>query len=286
MKVYYANMASVKGLEAALPKGYKIGVLESFYGLRRVEIPPFCDWYFLDSGAYSAHRKNEQIDIEAYGKFVKQYLDVIKLYANLDVIGDAEGTMKNQLRLEKMDLCPLPCYHGGEPISYLQRYVEEYDYIALGGVAQMGTNQERLNRWLETCWDVILEVGGGKTKVHGFGIQAEDIMMKFPWYSVDASSCHMQARYGGIRTRWGWMKINPDVAPSTVQWIHATPEKLKRVKEWVAESCPFINFEEAQIGKPAGTLLRCGLSIWYYEELAKKHDPTLYTSKRKGRLLF
>lgn len=287
MKVYYSNMTSVKGLETVLPKDYRIGVLVSYYGLRAVEPPPFCDLYFLDSGAFSAFRKKDVLDPEAYAAFIEAYASKIHVYANLDVIGDAEASLKNQLLLEKWGLMPLPCYHAGEPLEYLERYVKEYDYLALGGLVSMGNDQEALNRWLEICFDYITKwAGRTPAKVHGFGIQSPRIMERFPWYSVDASSTHMQARYGGVRTPWGWAKINPDVNGKESSWMTMTPTKLEKVREWATEFCPFVDFEAARANTTDGTLLRCAFNIWVFEKLAEKTLPYGYTPMKKGRLLY
>ena len=85
---------------------------------------------FLDSGAYSALTKGAKIDIQDYIKFIKENLSVLDLYANLDVIYNAEATLANQQIMEKEGLSPIPCYHAGEDFSYLQYYIKNYDYIS------------------------------------------------------------------------------------------------------------------------------------------------------------
>jgi len=151
---------------------------------------------FLDSGAFSAFTKKVEIDIQEYIKYIKENKKYINLYANLDVIGDAEGTLKNQKIMEKAGLSPIPCFHAGEDFSYLDHYIKNYDYISLGGVAQLG---RRAGVWMEDCFDRICgDDGIPRVKVHGFAVTSLKLMMRFPWYSVDSTSWVMTSRMGSV----------------------------------------------------------------------------------------
>lgn len=153
---------------------------------------------FLDSGAFSAFTKGISINIQDYIKFIKDNREGITLYANLDVIGDAEGTWRNQQIMEEAGLIPLPCFHLGEEWLYLERYVKEYDYIALGGVAQ-AKNKDSLMSWLDKCWEIICDKDGWpKTRVHGFAVTSLGIMFRYPWFSVDSTSWVLTGRFGSI----------------------------------------------------------------------------------------
>jgi|TARA_Y100000034_G_scaffold133368_1_gene198652 hypothetical protein len=153
---------------------------------------------FLDSGAYSAWTQGTEIDINDYIKFIKKYKKYLNVYANLDVIGDPVATLKNQEKMEKAGLKPLPCFHYKEDEKFLKYYIKKYDYIALGGM--VGTHKKQLDKWLnETFGDFICdEVGYPKAKVHGFGLTSLDLMLKYPWYSVDSTSWVVNARMGSI----------------------------------------------------------------------------------------
>lgn len=154
---------------------------------------------FLDSGAFSAYTKGVSIDIHDYIKFIKENEDNIVIYANLDVIGDAEGTWRNQLIMEKAGLNPIPCFHIKEDFSYLKRYVEKYEYIALGGIAGLAKNKPLLIKWLNECWNIICDKDGyPRTKVHGFAVTTLDLMFRYPWYSVDSTSWVLTGRFGSI----------------------------------------------------------------------------------------
>lgn len=154
---------------------------------------------FLDSGAFSAYTKGVEIKLDDYIAFIKKYMKYITVYANLDVIGDAEATLKNQKLMEKAGLKPLPTYHFGEDIKYLEYYLKHYDYIALGGIAVKRT-KGALVAWLDQCFDRICPAPERtpRIKVHGFGITAVGVMLRYPWYSVDSTAWIKSSRMGMI----------------------------------------------------------------------------------------
>lgn len=153
---------------------------------------------FLDSGAFSAFTQGVQIDINEYIQFINEHRDVLTVYANLDVIGDPAGTLANQKIMEAAGLDPLPCFHYGEPISYLLDYINEYDYIALGGMVPIST--PNLLTWLDDIFGRYIcdEHGMPKVRIHGFGLTSLRLMLRYPWYSVDSTSWVVLGRMGSL----------------------------------------------------------------------------------------
>ena len=153
---------------------------------------------FLDSGAFSAFTQGVDIDIDEYIAFIKEHEKYLEVYANLDVIGSARKTYQNQRYMEKAGLSPLPCYHYGEPVRYLERYVNNYDHIALGGMVPISTVY--LQKWLDEVWSKYIcdSKGMPKVKVHGFGLTSHKLMWRYPWYSVDSTSWVVTGRLGSV----------------------------------------------------------------------------------------
>ncbi len=163
---------------------------------------------FLDSGAFSAWTQGVEINIHEYIEFIKQYQDIINVYANLDVIATgnklidkkkaAETTLQNQRIMEKAGLAPLPVFHVGEPFEYLEYYLKHYDYVCLGGM--VGRPKNTLTSWLNECFGTYIcdKDGFPKVKVHGFGLTSFSLMLRYPWYSVDSTSWIVTARTGAI----------------------------------------------------------------------------------------
>lgn len=181
---------------------------------------------FLDSGAYSAHTQGVEINIQDYIEYIKNNIDSISQYANLDVIGNAEESYKNQLTMEEAGLKPIPCFHAGEPFEYLRRYLSgSYDYISLGGM--VGASKVTLIPFLDRCWEQICDTPDRlpKCKVHGFGITSAEIVSRYPWYSVDSTTWFRSAGLGQILvpkfrsgkytyTRGPWQVVVSNRSPS------------------------------------------------------------------------
>ncbi len=161
---------------------------------------------FIDSGAFSAYTLGATIDIVEYSEYIKRNMDIIRkedgvvMASVLDGIGDPLLTYRNQLTMEALGAKPLPCFHAGEDERYLEWYVQNYEYITLGGM--VGSSTKALCVWLDRMWERYLTDGSGRPrlKVHGFGITAIPIMERYPWWSVDSSSWIQSAAFGSIIT--------------------------------------------------------------------------------------
>ena len=153
---------------------------------------------FLDSGAFSAWSKGINIDIKDYINFIKEHEKYLEVYSVLDHIGDSELTLKNQKIMEKAGLSPLPCFHYGSDKKHLQYYVDNYEYIALGGMVPISS--KNLTTWLDILFSNFIcdKNGIPKVKVHGFGLTSLTLMLRYPWYSVDSTSWVMTSRFGSV----------------------------------------------------------------------------------------
>lgn len=175
---------------------------------------------FLDSGAFSAFTLGVDINLATYCEYIKRNKDIwrvedgVVMASVLDGIGDPLKTYQNQLAMERLGAKPLPCFHAGEDERYLEYYVQNYDYITLGGM--VGSSTKQLCIWLDRMWEKYLTDGSGRPrlKVHGFGITAIPIMERYPWHSVDSSSWIQSAAFGSIITpKHGALSVS-DKSPS------------------------------------------------------------------------
>ena len=256
MKIYYSNMASQKS--KLFPP---IGVLISYFGLKKIKLPKFCNSLFLDSGAFSSWRLKKDISLKFYIDFLHQNKKLIDVYCSLDNILSFQKSLDNFKEMRKEGLEPLPCFHYGEPHFILEYYLQHTSYVALGGIAKK--NKKERIWWLDEIFNRYPNVN-----YHGFGIQDRDILNRYPWYSVDSSSAHVMARFGGICTPWGDFKINPEVKKENLSWI--TPKIEQIIKEWVISLG--VNYSLAKGNNGLGTELRCLINIFYYESLSQKKD--------------
>ncbi|MFH1547658.1 MAG: hypothetical protein ABIC57_04170, partial [bacterium] len=122
---------------------------------------------FMDSGAHSifnkefagiSHVKGEASRLGAHyeyfnSKTFKDYLNkyieflhtnkhLCDVYVNLDIIFNAEKSWETQKYMESCGLKPLPVFHFGEDIKWLKKYMDDYDYIGIGGLGQDVTKEK------------------------------------------------------------------------------------------------------------------------------------------------
>lgn len=158
--------------------------------------------FFLDSGAYSAWSRGTQIDIDEYCEFIRANIELIEVYASLDVIpgapgrqatpterdAAAEASWRNYLYMKDQGLDPLPVYHYGEHPRFLERMLEaKIPYIGIGGLVGVPGNPRRV--WLDRVFDRITDSQGWPlVKTHGFGMTAVPLVFRYPWYSIDSTT--------------------------------------------------------------------------------------------------
>lgn len=149
----------------------------------------------LDSGAYSAWGAGEVIDFDALCKeAAKPEWDEV---VALDVIGDAEASLRNALAMKKRGLNVIPVLHFGEPWTILSEYVSESERIGLA--SGHGAKFAERMRWTEQCF-----TRAYGTKFHSFGWVDERPLMAFPFWTADTASWHSS-------TRWGRLASTPNI---------------------------------------------------------------------------
>lgn len=153
---------------------------------------------FLDSGAFSAFSLGVDVDIEAYAQFCIDNSDIVDVASVLDAIGDVDGTWRNQTTLEQLGVKCLPCFHYGEPEAALEHYLDNYEYITIGGMVPISS--PNLIRWLDRIWPkhILDKDGKPRAKVHGFGLTSPQLMRRYPWHSVDSSSWIQVSSFGAL----------------------------------------------------------------------------------------
>jgi len=197
MKFYFAGAESSK--KSLLEEG-ALQHLVSYFSFRKADEIENED-IFLDSGAFTAWSQQKKIDIDAYAEYLNKYKDKFTVYANLDVIGDPEATLKNQEYLESKGVKPLPAIHYGADLKYLTYYAEKYDYIALGGLVPYAKDKILLTNWLNKCFRILMPyIKEKKLKIHGFGVGSAEILKVYPFYSADSTGYLAGGKFGTVVT--------------------------------------------------------------------------------------
>jgi len=196
----FAAIAKKEALEVARDIGYKHILVSYFYIKKRrmldliKEMNPKHE-FFLDSGAHSANTIGAKITKEELTAFTKEHRSLFTIYAGLDDIKNHTVTLSNQKAMEAAGLAPLITFHYGEPVSVLEDYLKNYDFIALGGV--VGKTKTEKIAWLDMLYCKVISKYPQK-KIHMFGVHDVEILSRYPFYSADASSDSLMASNGWV----------------------------------------------------------------------------------------
>jgi len=191
MKIYFASGTNREDLISLKNCGAE-RVLQSFFYLKNK--PPFdVKELLIDSGGFSARMRGVIIKVEEYANYINEY--GIKLAFNLDT-NDKEETKRNQKYLNNnTNAYIIPIYHLSdyrEEKNLLDTYINEFPYIAIGGVA----NVQASSGLKDNLYNYVFSKTKNKVKVHGLGIASTKLLFRYPWYSVDTSSWKNSSRYG------------------------------------------------------------------------------------------
>lgn len=170
---------------------------------------------WMDSGAFTAWTRKEQIDLDEYIQFCLDRIDIIAYVVNLDVIPGEFG--QKNLPPEEIERSAglgyqnyrymlskgipkdklIHVFHQGEDFKWLKKLVTEIPYIGLSPANDRTTPEKIM--WLDQCMPYVTNRDGYPiVKFHGFAVTSLRLMLRYPWYSVDSTSWQMHASYGHI----------------------------------------------------------------------------------------
>ena len=157
-----------------------------------IEERKYDDFSFIETEQYKEYRQK-------YCDYLIKHKSKFAVYANLDIINNAEATWENQKWFESKGLHPIPVFHFGSDIKWLEKYIKKgHKYIAIGGLIpnSFSVLKEPLDQlWLNYLTD---DKGFPIIKVHGFAVTSPRLVHRYPWYSVDSTSWVKFGMYGSI----------------------------------------------------------------------------------------
>ena len=175
---------------------------------------------FIDSGAFSAHTKGKEVDVDDYINFMNEIDDVTYIFAQVDKIPGKFGQPKtpeelaeapklswdNYLymvsRVKSRDKL-LPIFHQGEDFKWLRNMLEYRHpdgkpiwYIGISPANDVSVNEKK--KWLELVFKVIKESSNPNVHTHAFGMTSLNVLEQYPFTSADSTSWLLSAGNGGI----------------------------------------------------------------------------------------
>jgi len=212
--------------------------------------------------------------LSKYITFIHEHIDNLYAYVNLDIIYNGPQSWTHQKEMEKQGLNPIPVYHFGEDRKWLTKYMDDYEYIGIGGLGQDNTKQRFIREWGDPLWKYMLE-SNQEIKVHGFAVNAFDLLKRYPWWSVDATSWVKAAAYGkvfvpGFNSQTG--KIDFNRAPSIVKVstrvsakgeTHWKKKYTKHEREMISNY--FKSIRVCEVAMEDNLFYRCLANIRYFQ---------------------
>ena len=182
----------------------------------------------LDSGAYSAYTRGQEIDADEYIRFCVRYQHCFSRIIVLDTIPPKSKQQKEKKRLKydkgnfeqttpeaaeigarksyamwvRMRDAGIrnvtPVFHRFERFDWLERYLDEgADYICLGPGAYSSHAKKR--DWLDECFSLLCDSDGyPEVDTHGLAVTSVELIMRYPWTSVDSASWAKRAGFGVV----------------------------------------------------------------------------------------
>lgn len=190
--------------------------------------------YFLDSWAYWARTRWKTLDVIKYWEYLKSNLKYLDLYANLDDKNSEEKTMSNLKYLESIWLKPLPVWHvNGWNYDLLRQLLDKYDYIAIwwitGDRDNNANNFKKIFKlafgyWRNSSWNYI-------KKYHWFWVTDVNVLIDYPWYSVDSTSWLAACKYWEIHLLINWRikKVQYKKTNELIKYWKYIPKEFKDI---------------------------------------------------------
>lgn len=176
----------------------------------------------VDSGAFTAHRKDVTINCEDYIKFLNENEPYLDAYIQLDQIPGKWGqprTKEQILEAEekswenykymvehlKNPFKLLAVFHQDEKFENLIRLLnykiqdKPVTYICISGAKDRAAKDR--TEWYHKCFEIIKASSNPNVKVHCLGCSTVSDLELFPFYSSDSSSWAQSAGFGGIQDK-------------------------------------------------------------------------------------
>ena len=182
---------------------------------------PNCDCkLFVDSGAFTAHTKGIDVDVDSYIEFINEIDDYVTIFAQVDKIAGIRGqevTLEQQLdaprqswenylymveRVKSRDKL-LPVFHQGEDFKWLTNMLEytheDGSHIKYIGISpNKSLSSKTWKSWLEKVFKYIHESSNPDVMTHAFGIGTLNVLEQFPFTSADSTTWLKVSSFGSI----------------------------------------------------------------------------------------
>ena len=185
----------------------------------------------IDSGAFSAHTRDAEVDVDAYIAYLNEIDDYVHAAAQVDKIPGKfrhpktrqeleeapELSWKNYLymraRLKSPDKL-MPIFHQGEDYKWLHNILEWRDPDTGEQIKYMGISpandqpvKEKI-KFIEKCFNIIKKSSNSNIQTHAFGMTSLYVLEMYPFTSADSTSWLLNGANGSIMTKYGSVLVS------------------------------------------------------------------------------
>jgi hypothetical protein len=188
-------------------------------------------------------------------------------------------------------LRPIPVFHQGERLHWLQKYLEDKEpYIGLSASKFVRIDEQQ--RWLDMVFNLLTDKDGHPyVKTHGFALTSFTHLTAYPWYTVDSTTWSMTPGYGQIIIpAWKGGKFDYLATPVRIAIsgvTHTSPTSQKKQFEALgpAQQESVRTFLEEVVGCSVtearyGTNFRRQAMLVYYRHLCEALRDVRFTGLR------
>lgn len=183
---------------------------------------------FIDSGAFTAHTKGVEIDVDEYIEFMNSIDDQVYVFAQVDKIPGVRGLPKTPEQLAEAPILSwenynymvtkvkspkklIPIFHQGEDFKYLHQMLnyiypdtvmdkscvgQPIDYIGISCNKELSSSD--WVEWFTHVFKIIRDSKNPNVKTHAFGMTSLKILEQFPFTSADSTSWIKSASFGNL----------------------------------------------------------------------------------------
>ena len=187
---------------------YKPDMLFSYYYIEKnpriLSVLPYVNALLIDSGAFTFRQNNKNnINwdeyLERYAAFINKY-NIDKFFElDIDVLVGYEEVKRLRRKLENLTgkKC-IPVWHLNRGKDEFLKMCDEYDYVALGGIAGANKHSLIVKKYIELFPWFIKEAHKRGTKIHGLGFTDFSKLQNYHFDSVDSTSWVSGGRFGMV----------------------------------------------------------------------------------------
>lgn len=250
---------------------------------------------FVDSGAYTAHTRGHDVDVDDYIEYVNNLDEGITLFAQVDKIPGKFGvprtreeilsapaeSWENYLYMRPRVKSPdklVPIFHQDEEFKWLENMLNWKDengkHIPYIGISSSKDKAPKFREaWYWKVFDIIERSSNPKVKTHSFGTSSIRHLETFPFTSSDATSWIRGAAFGSITTDFGTILVS-GVQDKDKNHINSCQLSYKQLDDYVGKYGFRLNdlIYDDEEGSGSARVQRIMFNLAYLQDWAENYQ--------------